>query len=136
MAHDIRVISARDFFRANVEGQFDLESSKALLRDLAKAVVGCQDRHILIDTRETGTPILTSSDLFELVQTLRQLGLGVFNRIALLRRLTDTFDRGRFFEMLATERGMQVGTFDDFETAFEWLQTGGPTSFSGRPAPA
>ena len=135
MAHDIRVISASDFFRANVEGQFDLEASKALLRDLAKAVVGCQDRHILIDTRETGRPILTSSDLFELVQTLKQLGLGVFNRIALLRRLTDTFDRGRFFELLATERGIQVGTFDDFETAFQWLQTGGPTQFSGKTTP-
>ena len=135
MAHDIRVISARDFLRANVEGQFDLEASKALLCDLAKAVVGCQDRHILIDTRETGTPILNSSDLFELVQTLKQLGLGVFNRIAVLRRLKSTFDRGRFFEMLATDRGMQVGTFDDFETAFEWLQAGGPSRLSGQPAP-
>jgi hypothetical protein len=133
MAHDIRVIAARDFLRANVQGQFDLEASKALLRDLATAVVGCQDRHILIDTRETGTPILTSSDLFELVQTLKQLGLGLLNRVAILRHLTDTFDRGRFFEMLATDRGMQVGTFDDFETAFEWLQTGGPVPHSVKP---
>jgi hypothetical protein len=127
MAHDIRVIPARDFLRADVHGQVDLEASKALLRALAAAVVGCQERHILIDTRGVGVPTLNSSDLFELVQTLKQLGLGLLNRIAILRHLTDTFDRGRFFEMLATDRGMHVGTFDDFESAFNWLQAGGPT---------
>jgi hypothetical protein len=136
MAHDIRVITASDFLRANVQDQLDLEASKALLRDLAKAVVGCPDRHILVDTRETGKPIMTSSDLYELVQTLRQLGLGVLNRIAILRRLVDTFDRAQFFEMLANDRGMQVGAFDDFETAFEWLQTGGPTPLMSKPSSA
>ena len=134
MAHDIRVIPARDFLRANVDGHFDLEASKALLRELAAAVVGCQDRHILIDTRATGTPVLTSSDLFELVQTLKKLGLGLLNRIAILRQLKDTFDRGRFFEMLATDRGLQVGAFDDFESAFEWLQSGAVTASKPEPA--
>jgi hypothetical protein len=125
MPHDIRVIRAQEFLRADVRGHMDLAASQDLLRQLAAATAGNPNRHILIDARDTGPPVLTSVDLFELVQTLRQLGLGLLNRIAILRRLRDPFDRARFFEMLATDRGFHVAVFDDFEAAFDWLQNGG-----------
>ena len=125
MPHDIRVIKASEFVRADVQGKPDLAASKQLLRELAAACVGCPDRHILIDTRATDAPELTSLDLYELVQTLRELGLGLLNRIAILNRPRDTFDRARFFEMLAADRGLHVGAFKDFEAAFTWLHGGG-----------
>jgi hypothetical protein len=125
MPHDIRLITAREFLRADVHEQLDLPASRELLRQLAAACVEDPGRHILVDVRDAGPGRLTSSDLFELVQALRELGLGLLNRIAILRRLHDTFDRPRFFEMLATERGIQVAVFDDFEAAFNWLQNGG-----------
>jgi hypothetical protein len=121
MPHDIRVIAAHEFLRADVHGQYNLASSQQLLHNLAAACADQPDRHILLDVRDTGIPQLTSVDLFELVQTLRQLGLGVLNKIAILRVVKDTFDRAKFFEMLATDRGFQVAVFDDFEPAISWL---------------
>jgi hypothetical protein len=101
-----------------------LPTSKQILQELAAACVGSPDRHILVDIRDTRPPRLTSIELYELVQTLRGLGLGLLNRIAILYRHTDAFDRARFFEMLATDRGLQVGAFEDFEAAFRWLHDG------------
>src|SRR3954471_16114488 len=105
MPHHICVITAKDFLRADVHGQTDLTTSKRLLEELAAACVGTPDRHILVDVRDAVPSQMSSVDLFELVQTLRRLGLGVLNRIAILRRPRDAFDRARFFEMLATDRG-------------------------------
>ena len=119
MPHDIRVIPAKEFLRANVHGQVDLASSKALLTELAAAVGPGQ--HILIDSRDTGKAILTSLEIYDLVQTLRALGLGLMNKIAILRHHTDGFDRARFFQLLANDRGFAVGAFEDFEAAFGWL---------------
>ncbi len=132
MAHDIRVIPARDFLRADVRGSLDLAASKQVLAELAAACVGRHDRHILIDVRDIAAPLLSSTDLFELVQALARLGLGLLNRIAILRRRFDSFDRARFFELLAADRGLQVGAFDDFEAAFDWLNGLPPPG----PAPA
>src|SRR5262245_57828203 len=111
MPHDIRVIAAAEFLRADVHGQLDLPASQRLLEEVAAACAGTPDRHILIDVRDTAVPLLSSADLYELVQTLRRLGLGLFNRIAILRQLRRSFDRARFFEMLATDRGFQVAVF-------------------------
>jgi hypothetical protein len=125
MPHDIRVIPAQEFLRADVHGRLDLAASKRLLEQLAAACVGCPDRHILVDVRDTSTPQLSSVDLYELVQALRGLGLGLLNRIAILRRIRDGFDRARFFEMLAADRGFQVSVFEDFEAALTWLYGSG-----------
>lgn len=125
MPHDIRVIPAQEFLRADVRGRLDLAASKRLLEQLAAACVGCPERHILVDVRDISAPQLSSVDLFELVQVLRGLGLGLLNRIAVLRRVRDGFDRARFFEMLAADRGFQVGVFEDFEAALTWLYGSG-----------
>jgi hypothetical protein len=125
MPHDIRVISAREFLRADVQGQPDLATSRQILEELAAAGGADPGRDILLDVRDTGAPVLTSVDLFELVQVFRKLGLGVLNRIAILRRVKDEFDRARFFEMLATDRGLNVAVFEEFEPAFTWLHGGG-----------
>ena len=121
MPHDIRVIPAHEFLRADVHDRLDLAASKRLLEQLAAACVGCPERDILVDVRGISTPQLSSVDLYELVQALRGLGLGLLNRIAILRRIRDGFDRARFFEMLAADRGFQVSVFEDFEAALTWL---------------
>jgi hypothetical protein len=125
--HDIHVIPAQEFLRADVHGHIDLATSRQLLEKLALACANAPDRHILIDGRATGPVRLSSVDLYELVQVLRKLGLGLHNKIAILRHPRDGFDRARFFEMLATDRGFQVGAFEDFEAAFAWFYgDGGP----------
>jgi hypothetical protein len=119
MPHDIRVIPASEFLRADVHGQIDLASSKALLTELAAAVRPGQ--HIVIDNRSSGKANLTSLEIYDLVQTLRALGLGLMNKIAIIRRPTEGFDRARFFQLLANDRGFEVGAFADFEAALGWL---------------
>jgi hypothetical protein len=121
MPHNVYIIPAKEFLRADYRGELDLAASQRLLVDLAMTCADTPDRNILIDVRGADTPVLTASNLFDLVQTLRSLGLGVTNRIAILREPRDTFDRARFFEMLATDRGLKVGAFEDFEAAFGWL---------------
>jgi hypothetical protein len=143
MPHDIRVITAREFLRADVHGRLDLPASKRVLEQLAAACAGTPDRHILIDVRDTKPANVGSVEVYELVQTLRVLGLGVLNQIAVLRCQPEGFDRGRLFEMLATDRGFQVGVFEDFEAAFAWLYgkgeavppAGGPAAAGDRPLP-
>ncbi len=124
MPHDIRVIKASEFLRADIQGHVDLPTSKHILEQLAAAVAGHSDRDILVDIRGTEGPQLSSVELYELVQMLRQLGLGVLNKIAILRREREGFDRPRFFEMLATDRGLQVAVFEEFEPAFNWINAG------------
>jgi hypothetical protein len=133
MPHDIRVISAKEFLRADVRGEPDLATSKRILEELAAAGGADPGRDILLDVRQTGAPVLTSVDLFELVQVFRKLGLGVLNRIAILRLVKDEFDRARFFEMLATDRGLNVTVFDDFESACEWLHGEGQPAVPAPP---
>lgn len=125
MPHDIRVIPAQEFLRADVHGRLDLPASKLLLEQLAAACAGSPERHVLIDVRDISAAQLSSVDLFELVQALRGRGLGLLNRIAVLRRVRDGFDRARFFEMLAADRGFQVSAFEDFEAALTWLYGSG-----------
>jgi hypothetical protein len=125
MPHDIRVIPAKEFLRADVDGRLDLATSRQILIEVASATAATPDRHILIDCRDITGPPLSTVDLFELVQTLRSLGLGLLNKLAILRTPRHTFDRGRFFEMLATDRGFNVGVFEDFESAFTWLYGSG-----------
>lgn len=132
MSHDIRVIPARQFLRADVRGRLDLAASKQILERLSAACTAHPGLDLLVDVRDTGERLLSSEDLLELVQKLRGLGLGVFNRVAILRRPPEAFDRARFFETLASERGFQFAAFEDFEAAFHWLFAAPPLAL---PAP-
>src|SRR5262245_22966206 len=99
MPHDIRVITAREFLRADLHGRIDLATSKRIFEEMARACAAAPGRHVLLDVRDATGEKLTSVDLYELVQSLCGLGLGVLNRIAIVRVPRDTFDRARFFEL-------------------------------------
>jgi hypothetical protein len=121
MAHDIRLIRLEDFLRTDVHGQFDMTATKELLSELSKEVAQHPHHHILLDLRDARSHLVVP-ELYALVAHLSDLGLGVNNRIALLYHQKDSFDRARFFALYAEKQGLQVGAFQDFEWALEWLQ--------------
>jgi len=131
MPHDIRVIKVREFLRADVSGKMNLEQTVDLLVALASRNAAKPDQHILLDVRDTKEPELDSADLYELVKVLRSLGMGVINRMAILRNKREGFDRARFFQMLAHDRGLNVGVFEEFEECFEWIRLEGPVVQTG-----
>jgi hypothetical protein len=120
MAHDIRIISVKDFVRTDVTGAPDLAASEKLLKEIAAACQGTPQHHVLIDVRQAERS-LSVMDVFQLACSLRDIGLGVHNRIAVLAPPAADFDRARFFETVARNRGCSVGAFRDFEKAFDWL---------------
>ena len=123
MPYDIRAISSRDFLRTDVNGFVDFPISKKILAEIASACAENENHHILLDTREATTN-LSATDVYELVLALQALGFGGNqHRIGVLNRPKDDFDRARFFELCARNRGFNVRAFRDFEEALLWLNS-------------
>ena len=124
MAHDIRIIPSSDFLRADVNGRLDLDASKQFLLKLAAATAETPERAVVVDFRDVPDDAgrrMSSTELAELVGALLKTDLGVRNKVAVLRRPTQGFDRAKFFELMAADRGRNIAAFDDFESAFRWL---------------
>lgn len=120
MAYDVRVIPIREFMKTNLTGEIDLNASRELLSELMAA---CRRQHmtrILIDSREARSQS-TMLDVWTLARDLGSLGVTHENRVAVLNRPKDNFDRAAFLELCATNRGYHLKAFREFELAFTWL---------------
>ena len=73
----------------------------------------------LLDVRGVETT-LTITDLFVLAATFGDLGFQRGQRLAVVHRIS-TAERAEFFALCANNRGWTVGSFDNFEEAFNWL---------------
>jgi hypothetical protein len=125
MSYDMRVIPISEFLRTDVSGEIDLQASRAILKQLLDNCARNNIHHILIDTREASSRASTV-DVWTLANDLGSLGMGTEDRIAILNRPKDDFDRGAFLELCATNRGYQLRAFRDFESAFTWLTSEEP----------
>jgi hypothetical protein len=126
MAYDVRVIPIREFMKTDLSGEIDLHASRKLLSGLMAA---CKRQHmtrILIDSRETSSHS-TMLDVWTLATELGALGVTPENRVAVLNRPKDNFDRAAFLELCATNRGYQLKAFREFEDAFTWLTSEQPS---------
>lgn len=121
MPQNIQIIAAKEYVRSDISGKVDLQTSITILKELAEAHARTANSDILLDTRAADGTAMSGLDIYELVICLRDLGLGRANKIAVLYTVTDGLDRGKMFEMLAQDRGLQVSAFQDFESAYNWL---------------
>ena len=117
-----KLISAKDFIKTHPTGEPDLEQSKKILIELAAIAEPPADYEILLDVRDSYGH-LSFFDMYELVAEFGRHRSSFRNKIAFLCRTDDQFDRGRFLELCARNRGFQVGAFTDFQETIEWLQT-------------
>jgi hypothetical protein len=68
------------------------------------------------------------TDVWALARDLGSLGLTPANRVAILNRPKDDFDRAAFLELCAGNRGYHIRAFREFEDAFSWLVSEQPSS--------
>ena len=119
MPHDIHIVRSSDFVRLDAEGRHDFAESCRALARLAQA---CASRGIslaLLDVRDV-KPNLTTTELYQLARAFHEIGFRQHHRLAVLHPYSTTA-RAEFFAMCAQERGFDVGAFDSFEEAIEWL---------------
>jgi hypothetical protein len=129
MAYDVRVIPIREFMKSNITGEIDLHASRDMLHRLMDVCKRENMTRILIDSREAISHA-TVTDVFALASDLGSLGLTLQNRVAILNRPKDDFDRAAFLELCAGNRGYQIRAFREFEDAFTWLVSEQPSSES------
>jgi hypothetical protein len=127
MAYDVRVIPIREFMKTNITGEIDLKASRRMLSELMAVCKRENMTRILIDSREASSHS-TMLDVWTLAKDLGSIGVTPENRVAVVNRPKDNFDRAAFLELCATNRGYQLRAFREFEEAFTWLTSEQPFS--------
>jgi hypothetical protein len=127
MTYDVRIIPIREFMKTDITGEIDLNTSRSMLGELMAACKRENMTRILIDSREASSHS-TVLDVWTLARDLGTIGVTPENRVAVLNRPKDNFDRAAFLELCATNRGYQLRAFREFEEAFAWLTSEQPSS--------
>ena len=125
MGYDVRVIPIRDFLKTDITGELDVNATRDMLSKIMAACRREKMTRILIDCREASTHS-TVTEVWTLARDLGALGVTHDNRVAVLNRPKDGFDRAAFLELCATNRGYHFRAFRDFEAAFAWLTSEEP----------
>lgn len=120
MKVNYRIIKAKDFIKAKPSGEIDLDQSKRVLIQIAAMTSPPADYEILIDVRESHGN-LTYVDVWDLVSELGRHREAFRNKIAILTRGDEQFDRASFMEYCAKKSGFEVSAFTDFEETISWL---------------
>jgi hypothetical protein len=113
--------------KTDISGEIDLNASRDMLSQLMATFKRENMSRILIDAREASSRS-TMLDVWMLARDLGSLGVTPDNRVAVLNRPKDNFDRAAFLELCATNRGYHLRAFREFEQAFAWLTSEQPAS--------
>jgi hypothetical protein len=124
MAIDYKVIQAKDFIKAKPTGEVNLNESKKILGQLAEMLDIMRHYELLLDVREAYGN-LQQADLEELVSELVQHREAFRNKIAVLTRDDEQFNKAVFVEMCANIDGLMISAFTDYEQAISWIQSEG-----------
>jgi hypothetical protein len=121
-----KIIQGKDFIKAKPSGGVDLEESKKILGELAEMSSLPGKHDILLDLRETFGN-LSHDDVWELVGEIGRRRKAFKNKIAVLARDDEQFDKAAFAEMCAsmTMHTYKLSAFTEYEAAIEWLQSSG-----------
>jgi hypothetical protein len=122
MPHDLHVIRVGDFVRLDAHGRVDLEGSRAVLAQLAGAMVTRGLDRALLDVRGISGPPLSPLDVYTLATTFHEAGFRREHRLAICCNASRAAN-AEFFALVAGNRGWNVEAFETFEEAFEWLTT-------------
>jgi hypothetical protein len=114
----------RDLIVMTSSGTIDLAASKSALKSLADDPEFDRHYEILLDLRDSECE-LSVADVYEIATCLAwpDPALPTRKKIAVLVSGQRAFDHAKFLEVCSTNRGIQVGAFEDYEKASEWLDT-------------
>ncbi len=122
MKANYKIIRAKDFIKSKPSGKLDMEQSKKVLAELASIAKPPADYEILLDVREAYTNF-SFIEVFQLVKELIAHRSAFRNKIAVLVRNDYQFSNAKFAQLCATNRGIKITAFIDFEKAIDWLLT-------------
>ncbi len=122
MQINYKIICAKDFIRAKPTGEVDLEQSKIVISQLVEMASVTADYELLVDIREAYGN-MDHNNLWELILELGKHRSAFRNKIAVLARDDEQFNKAVFLELCASIGGFKISAFDDFEQATNWLQS-------------
>jgi len=117
---NVKIVPAKEFIRTQADGEFDLEGTKELFLAVFSKMKEANVSEVVIDVREASTK-MTASDINELLSVLNHVGSWSTWKIAIVYRPKDDWDRAKFFELGAQNKGYRVGAYKSFEGALNWL---------------
>lgn len=110
--------------QTTVEGGLDFEVSRRILLAIARENEH-KGKNLLIDLRGADSH-LSYTDVYQLVQVLREHPEAFSGKLALLDTFREGFEQVQFFEAFATELGFRVRAFLDADAADAWLHADRP----------
>ena len=119
MTLKLHVIHAREFEKLTPSGEFDFDSTRNLLIEAVSVDTKASELEILLDFRQARAD-LTTTDIWYLAAELDKNRALFKEKIAVLIRPDGNFDNAKFFELCATNRGLDVGAFMSYEDAIGW----------------
>jgi anti-anti-sigma regulatory factor len=120
MPTKIKIVTFREFLEVTPEGIVDINTSRQLLRDVAKAENQPIDYDLLIDFRETQWRMSTA-EIYQLASELVDYGSNFRRKIAILVLPGINFDPASFLETCSHNRGFKINAFRNFEESIRWL---------------
>ena len=120
MPIDLKIVPAREFIQTKANGEFDLEGTRELFLAVFSKMKEAKVSEVVMDLRELTTN-MTASDINELLSVLNHVGSWSTWKIAIVYRPKNDWDRAKFFELGAQNKGYRVGAFQVFENALTWL---------------
>jgi hypothetical protein len=120
VATKIKIIRSVDYLSVRDDGSIDFKESKDLLKKLAEPKRPPADYEILLDFRRTQW-ILSTEEIFDLIQTLFTIPDSYREKIALLVLPGINFDTAFFTEMCEGYSDITIGTFTNYEDAIHWF---------------
>jgi hypothetical protein len=122
MTVDYKIIQAKDFIKATPTGEVDLKESKKVLGQIAEMLGLVGTYELLVDVREAHSD-MQQPELTELVAELVRHKEVLQNKIAILARNGEQFNKAVFVEICANIDGLTVEAFSDYEKAINWIQS-------------
>ena len=124
MPPKIKLIRSVEYLNISPEGDIDLEKSKQLLAELAKAKRPPADYDIILDFRRAQVK-LSTTDIWYLAAELVKYENTFRDKVAVLILPGLDFDKAEFFELCSKNRGYNVDVFTNYEDAIQWFYENG-----------
>ena len=120
MTLKLHVIHAKEFVQMTPDGKLDFEATYNLLIEMMSVETKASELEILIDFRNVQADY-TMVDIYYLAAELDKRRTILKEKIALLVTPEQKWDQAQFFELCAVNRGLDVGAFNSYEEAINWL---------------
>ena len=108
------------FVKMTPNGEFDFDSTREWLIKALSIESKASELEILFDFRHARAE-LTTTNIWYLAAEMDKHRALFKEKIAILIRPDGNFDNAKFFELCATNRGLDVAAFKSYEEAIGWL---------------